>query len=132
MRLTVEDADSTFGCVVKLAAGNPGAAVALHELMEKTLRVDPEIGLGPLHYILWIDELDLSAPEIHVFFKDVCKCQVVNMCALLRGKQLGYVKESDILSAVKTARPGPSVPAFDFPELVRTIQKEVPAFAVAA
>ena len=114
--------DTAISSIVKLSEGVPGAAVVCTECYKRTPSIDPNLALGGLAILLDFDDLGIYGTDIWVLFKYVCGQDYVNLNALFRGRQLGFIREQAILSAIQERKP------LDFPPLLAKIRKELPDF----
>jgi len=126
-RLTLDDDKLT--AITTMSEGIPGAAIALAELAKQTPAIDPHAGLGPLHYLFFLDDLHVYGPRIWIFFKDVCKTDYITMIAVLRAWQLGFLSRESLVTAIDTAR-SPFPVKLDLDDLLAKVKDQVPDFGV--
>jgi hypothetical protein len=108
--------DNALSAVMKLSDGNPGATVALANLMKMARQIDPDSAFGPLGPLFFFDTHGIYGSDIHVFFKDVCKSSPLNAETVMRADQLGiqtYTGQTE----------------FDFPALLAAVREQLPNFA---
>lgn len=86
--------------IIKMADGNPGAIRVLMELISNAERIDPQDMFGPLGPLLSLDTLDVYADRIWMFYKDVCRCNLVDMIGLQRAEQLGLLTATRLIRAI--------------------------------
>lgn len=67
---------TTLEAIVSMCEGNPGAAVALSELIKN----DEENGLVMM---LWLDEWGIYGTDIWVLYSDICAKDIKKMAAVL-------------------------------------------------
>ena len=96
----IQYSDTTQDALVKMCEGNPGGLRVCMELLTKAGEIDPDNIMGGLGFVLNLDTLGLYGSKIWMLYKDVCNQDLTKTCAILRGWQLGYVAEDDILHAV--------------------------------
>lgn len=68
---------TTLDALIVMSEGNPGAAVALSELLKN----DDE---GGLSLILWLDQWGIYGTDIYVLYSDICRKDVKKMAAVIR------------------------------------------------
>jgi len=106
MAARLELTDSMENVMMKMSDGNPGALTVCMRLLAESAEIDPDGCLGGLEAILSLDTLGLYGPNIWMLFKDVCGEDLVRTYAVLRGHQLGYVSQNDILHAINNRGDG--------------------------
>ena len=119
----IELTDSVMDAIMKLSEGNPGAMTVCIELLEKGGKIDPDSALGGFGELLSLDTLGIYGSHIWMLFKDVCKENLIHTVGILRGHQLGYLKDSEIHHAIQHAGEG-----IKPDEIVERIQKRLPKF----
>ena len=86
-RITLDD--SMQSALIKMADGNPGAAVAMMEIMEKHDAIDPQAMMGGIGAIMMLDTWEIYGTDIYVLFNDKCGRDVRRFLMLNRATQLG-------------------------------------------
>lgn len=86
----IELTDTTMTVVAKMSEGNPGAMVALMEVLAKHDAIDPQAAMGGLGAILFLDTLEIYGTCIYVLFNDQCGGDVRKLLMLMRSCQLGF------------------------------------------
>jgi len=124
----IELDDNYISSAMKLADGNPGAVRVLAELYSTTPQVDPDCMMGGFGSLLGIDSLGIYGPAIWMLYKDVCYENILNVHIILRGWQLGYIREEDIHATISSGR----TKSFDFPAILAQIQERLPEFGPKA
>ena len=81
--------DTSTVVIVKMAEGNPGAIVALMEIMKEHDAIDPQAAMGGLGAIMMLDTWGIYDSDIYILFNDKCKRNVRQMLMLMRATQLG-------------------------------------------
>jgi hypothetical protein len=119
--------DTAQDMLMKLCEGNPGALNVLIKLFTETELIDPDAAFGPYSAILALDTLGIYGPHIWVLFKDVCGEDIVNMVAVLRANQLGFV-DDDLVVHSCSDRSRHSVGAIDAPHLLELVKERLPNF----
>lgn len=100
MSAKIQLTDSVHEVIFKMSEVNPGALNVCLQMLEKGEQIDPDNAMGGLGTILSLDTLGLYGPKIWMLYKDVCKCDLPTMLAVLRGWQLGFVSDAQICHAV--------------------------------
>lgn len=111
--------------VVALSEGNPGAINVLMEIVLNNPRIDPDDTFGPLGPLFELDNLDCYGSRIWMLYKDVCKHNLVEMLAVLRAIQLGFVENTVVQHAIENYGEGlnPGI-------LLKHVQMRLPNFGV--
>lgn len=81
--------DSVLEMIMKMVDGNPGAIMAITELMNNAERIDPQSAFGPISPILSLDTNEIYGSDIYILFNDKCKRDPRKCLLLLRAVQLG-------------------------------------------
>lgn len=92
--------DSLEDVLFKMSEGNPGAVAVCLQMLKDGEQIDPDNAMGVLGVILLLDTLGLYGSKIWMLYKDVCECDLSQMLAVLRGRQLGFVTDAQIQHAV--------------------------------
>lgn len=121
--------DTLLSAVMKLAEGNPGAAVALSALVKSAAAVDPDSAFAEFSPLFGLDGLGLYGGRIWRLYRDVCADDVVRVHGLLRAVQLGILRESDLIAAVDYTRP---MTHEQVDEIVHKVREQLPDFGKVA
>lgn len=101
--------DTLEQAVIRLTEGDPGAATALAEVVAHARAVD-ETCDHPFRYLLQLDRYKVRGPHLHVFFKDVCHSDIVEMLGVLRWAEMGRIRPSDVRASITRASGGLTPP----------------------
>lgn len=115
--------DSLKDAIIKIGEGNPGALTVCMSLSSMTPTVDPDSGLGPWTYILFLDSLNIYGPRIWMLFKDVCAENIVTTIAILRATQLGFIARDNLKHAIDYHGDGIGVA-----DAIRMVEERLPRF----
>jgi len=85
----IELNDTMLDAVVKMADGNPGAIMALTELIKHNEEIDPQAAFGALSPVMMLDTYEIYGSSIYVLFSDKCDRDVRKFIMLIRATQLG-------------------------------------------
>jgi len=124
--------DSARTAITKLCEGNPGGLRVLCELFKASPVVDPKAmggsGFAPL---LILDTMGIYGSHIWLLYKDICGQNITRMLTILRAKQLGFIGEDEILTAIGLADgPGQGHQGFlDQENLLEKVREKLPEFA---
>lgn len=88
--------DTAMSAVMKMAEGNPGAAMAMMEIIEKHEDIDPQAAFGGFGTIMLLDTWGVYGTDIYVLFNDKCDRSVRKMLILIRATQLGIYPQSEL------------------------------------
>jgi hypothetical protein len=91
--------DTTMDIAMKMSDGNPGAFNAIMGLIKSGGAIDPDDAMGGVGVLLSLDTLGIYGTDIYVLWSDICQCNTVALCAVLRASQLGFIKGSVITDA---------------------------------
>jgi hypothetical protein len=114
--------DSIHEALQKMSEGNPDAISAMLDIYGQTLEIDPTVGLGQLHYILWLDDLGVYGGTIWVLYKDVCGQDAEKVLTLCRAWQLGLLKKTALIHIITSGQ------RYDTSKLLAEVQAVVPDF----
>ncbi len=82
--------------VINMAEGNPGALVAILNIIKEYELIDPEAALGGAGFLLSLDDMEIYGSDIYVLFSDKCGGDIRRMIMLLRASQLGFLSRDKI------------------------------------
>lgn len=119
--------DETVNALVKMADGNPGAAVAIGQILKRANEIDPEMALGGLNYILLLDEYGIYGTDIYVLFSDICDKDLAKMLAVIRATQLGIL-DPKLLSAACAQQDYSGKDIIKPDEVFEKVKETVPSF----
>lgn len=85
----LELTDNTISAVIKMAEGNPGAAMAITEIIANAEKIDPQAFGGGIGALLSLDGYGIYGTDIYILYSDKCKKNVRRMLMLMRATQLG-------------------------------------------
>jgi len=88
--------DSIQDILCNMSDGNPGALVAMLQLIEHTPNIDPQNVLGGFGVIMSLNDMKIYGTDIAVLFSDKCDKDPRKFNLLMRGRQLGKLPESRI------------------------------------
>ncbi len=95
-RITLRDTPRDV--LVKMADGNPGAILAMIEMLKHGESIDPQGFMGGLGSILSLDTLGIYGTEIYILWNDQCNRDIRELLMLLRAYQLGFISDTRIKS----------------------------------
>lgn len=101
----IDLADNALSAFVKMSEGNPGALTVLMKLHQEGEKIDPDAAFGGFANILSLDTLDIYGSEIWQFYKDLCRQNLTDMIGLMRAVQLGFLRESELRTAITQGAP---------------------------
>lgn len=116
--------DNLKDAILKLAEGNPGAAVVCTKLAFRNTSIDPDSAMGVFSSILGLDTLGIYGPRIWMLYKDFCGQDLVTTIGVLRAWQLGFLSESKLNHAIDHYGDG-----VDIDELMKSVRERLPNFA---
>lgn len=90
----IELTDTMMDMIVKMVDGNPGATMALMEVIEKHEAIDPQAFMGGIGAVMTLDTWGIYGTDIYVLFNDQCNRDVRQFLMLLRATQLGFFSQS--------------------------------------
>lgn len=108
--------------VYALSDGNPGAITVMAQMIEQNARIDPDDAFGALGPLMALDTLDVYGSDIWMLYKDVCGHSLVEMLAVLRANQLGFLEETVLKSAIAGET------KLDTFAILKQVQKRLKAF----
>ena len=101
--------DTTMSMCMKMCEGNPGALNVCVRLLNEAPEVDTDDIMGGLGTFLMMDTVGIYGARIWMLYKDVCKEELWKMVAVIRGCQLGFISQEDLLHAIENYGEGINV-----------------------
>lgn len=92
--------DTTMDVIMKMSDGNPGAINVMMCMLKDGGIIDPADVMGGFGSILFMDTLDIYGSKIWILFNDLCGRNLSKTIALLRAVQLGFMRESELHTAI--------------------------------
>ena len=92
----IELTDSPMDALIKMAEGNPGAAVAMMDILKQHDEIDPQAMLGGLGTIMILDTWGIYGSSIYILYSDKCDRNVRQLLMLLRATQLGFFSHTKL------------------------------------
>jgi hypothetical protein len=92
MKTRINLSSTTLEALVAMSDGNPGAAVALSELIKN----DESKGLLQ---VLMLDEWGIYGSDIWVLYSDICQKDVLKMSAVITATQRGKFNSATLKNA---------------------------------
>ena len=123
MKERIELNDTIPTIIVKMSGGNPGAATCMIEMIKQGGKIDPQSFAGGLGAILSLDTLKIYEHRIWMLYKDVCKQNMETMLAVLRGHQLGFLRDIQIQHAIDFRGEG-----IDLADITSKVKAQLPQF----
>lgn len=124
-RITLDD--NMQEVMVKMADGNPGAAVVLAVMMKYGEAIDPDSLIpGGLATILDLDDMGIYGPRIWMLYGDVCGDDIIKTMGVLRGRQLGFISADEINHAIDNRGQGLAPD-----DILQQVQERLPNFGQA-
>lgn len=126
--------DTTLDIIVKMSEGNPGAAVALMEIVKNGEAIDPQSFAGGVGAVLSLDTYGIYGSDIYILWSDICEKNLPKMLAVLRACQLGLFSSNTLkVAASRQDRTGKSmIPVEDLYVKVKEQLKEFDVAKVTA
>lgn len=119
--------DTILEVLTKMSNGNPGATVALFELVEHNEEVDPDDFMKQMGSVLSLDTYGIYGTDIYILFNDICNKDVVKMIAVLRATQLGFFSAATLKDACsRQDRSGVEMVPID--TLLKKVKERLPRF----
>jgi len=115
--------DTPKDVIIKISEGNPGALRVCMEIFQQGKLIDPDGALGGLGVLLSLDTLQIYSSKIWMLYKDVCKEKLIDMLAVLRAYQLGYISDNQIKYAIENRGMG-----IDVTECYKKVKARLPNF----
>ncbi len=99
--------DTFMDVMTKMSLGNPGAVFVMAQMLRYGRFIDPTP--EPVLTIMHLDGMGIYGSQIWVLYKNICGESLVNLLALLRYRQLGFISNERLFDkghdfeAIKTA-----------------------------
>lgn len=123
----IELHDTTLSMIMKMSGGNPGAVNVLAQILKEGATIDPDDFMGGLGTVLSLDTHGIYEEKIWMLYKDICGESIVNTIGVLRAVQLGYMRESELTTAL--AQNYAKLPDGRLEEVLAQVRERLPAFA---
>lgn len=119
--------DSLRDCIIKVAAGNPGALMALASLSEVSASIDPDSAFSSFTAVVSFDGYGIYGTDVYVLQHDICDGNSALVLACLRAVQLGLLPEATLKAACARQDYGgrDTVPAR---AIYAKVKEELPSF----
>lgn len=121
----IELTDNIMSSMIKLSEGNPGAAIVVAQLASDNAKIDPDSAFGAISSLLSLDTLGIYGSHIWIFYKYLCKQNLVHMLAVMRACQLGFLSNSKLTNACQEGYPPHDI---DVEDLYNQVKAELPNF----
>ena len=92
----LELTDNTMTALTKMSQGNPGAIMAMMDIINNHDRIDPQAVMGGLGAIMILDTWGIYGTDIYILYNDKCKKDVRQLLMLLRATQLGFFSHNKL------------------------------------
>ena len=114
-------------CMIVMADSNPGAAVAIMNIMQQTSAIDPDNALGGIGYVMDLDEMGIYGTDIYVLYSDICNKELPKFLAVLRAKQLGLL-DTYVLQRACARQDLMGKTMINVEDLYQKVRERLPAF----
>ena len=94
MKSRLELTDTFMDAVVKMSEGNPGATMAIMDIMTRHEEIDPQAAMGGMGALFSLDTWGIYGTDVYILYSDVCGRDVRTMLMLMRATQLGMFPHS--------------------------------------
>ena len=115
--------DTPQSAIKKLGGSNPGGLRVAVELFKNGAQIDPDSASGGFAALLDLDTLHIYESRIWMLYKDVCGEDLIKTHAILRGWQLGFVRDYEIQDAIDGGKP------LDADAILAQVKARLPRFA---
>lgn len=85
----IELTDTGMDVIMKMTEGNPGAIMAMTEIVREHDKIDPQAISGGIGALMSLDGYEIYGTDIYILFSDKCNRDVRRMLMLMRATQLG-------------------------------------------
>jgi hypothetical protein len=113
---------TTMEAVIAMSEGNPGAMVALVEIMKKQ---DWYGNTEGLMFMLYLDDLEIYGENIHKLYKYVCNFDLNTFELVIRNYQMGNFNKEDIYKGLQTKEYGygPGIPVQNWEKRLLSLEE---------
>lgn len=115
--------DTLADVVMKMSEGVPGALRVCMDIIRQAELIDPDGAMKGLGTLLSLDDMKISGSRIWMLYKDVCQENLVDMLAVLRARQLGYISDREINHAIDNRGQG-----IDVKNCYKQVKERLPNF----
>ena len=120
--------DSILDTVIKMSDGNPGAMMALTELVKDNNIIDQDSVLGPLGAVLYLDQNEIYGTDIYILFNDKCNKSTRKLIMLLRVCQLGEFSRNRLKELSLDQMNEVNISSEEWNSIEKTVKSELPNF----
>jgi hypothetical protein len=121
--------DSPTDAILKVSKNNPGAGVAISQMMETVSKVDPDSTLGAIGVVFKLDDLEVYGEDVHMLYKYHCGQDPKRLLLLMRAVYLGLFSLEKFKAMSKHPRRD-LLTAAQWDRLIMRVKKEVPRFKI--
>jgi hypothetical protein len=114
--------------ILSMADGNPGATNVVIQLISEGGSIDPDSAFGPIGAVLLLDTFGIYGSDIWVFYKDICREELINVFTYLRAIQLGITGSANLLTMIYKIQHGEHQQGIDFTDLYNKVKEQLPNF----
>ena len=122
----IQKSMSKVDVIYVMGGENIDSLRALTELTVGAVEIDPDKISGALNSILVLDGLGIYDERIGILYKDVCKCNLAKMIAVLHAYrlfQIAGVTKKSLNHAIENGGEG-----LDLDAIVEAVKKRIPKF----
>ena len=128
----LELTDNGMDMMMKMAEGNPGAAMAMVEIMNDHDKIDPQAAFGGIGALMSLDGYGIYGTAIYVLFSDKCNRDVRRMLMLMRATQLGLFSPLKLKEMAADQSRQVNLTEDEFAELDQKVCEQLTEFERAA
>ena len=119
---------NTMDMILAMVDGNPGALNVCMQIIEKGTLIDPDNAFGFIGNVLLLDTFGIYGSDIWVFYKDICREEILNVFTYLRAIQLGITGLGDLNLMIRAIQSGERQQGVDFTDLYNKVKDRLPNF----
>ena len=120
---------NTMDMILAMVDGNPGALNVCMQIIEKGTLIDPDNAIfGSIGNVLLLDTFGIYGSDIWVFYKDICREEILNVFTYLRAIQLGITGLGDLNLMIRAIQSGERQQGVDFTDLYNKVKEKLPNF----
>ena len=119
---------NTMDMILAMVDGNPGALNVCMQIIEEGTLIDPDNAFGFIGNVLLLDTFGIYGSDIWVFYKDICREEILNVFTYLRAIQLGITGLENLRLTIDAVRNFERPQGVDFTDLYNKVKEKLPNF----
>ena len=120
--------DNVRDMLIKMSDGNPGALVAMMDIMKYNSIIDPQSAFSEISTILALDTAEFYGEKIYILYNDQCERDARSLIMLMRAKQLGILNYEKLESIANDSMRKIRLTVDEMNEIDNKVCEQLPEF----